>query len=83
MRFTVILLSCKQRYTIGKYNFRISCVHVCIFAFFQNQVPKGEGKSVFFPIVPSALGNIELEVSAQSTMAADAVRRYLLVQVKR
>lgn len=42
----------------------------------------GEGKSVYFPIVPSSLGNVELIVSAQSTQAADAVRRQLLVEVK-
>ena len=46
------------------------------------QVAAGEGKSVYFPIVPSGLGNVELVVSAQSTQAADAVRRQLLVEVK-
>ena len=46
------------------------------------QVTAGEGKSVYFPIVPSSLGNVELVVSAQSTQAADAVRRQLLVEVK-
>ncbi|KAK7492650.1 hypothetical protein BaRGS_00016129, partial [Batillaria attramentaria] len=45
-------------------------------------VPAGEGKSVYFPIVPATLGNIELVVSAQSTQAADAVRRNLLVEAE-
>ncbi|XP_076446304.1 CD109 antigen-like [Babylonia areolata] len=45
-------------------------------------VPAGEGKSVYFPIVPSSLGNVELVVSAQSTQAADAVRRQLLVEAE-
>lgn len=45
-------------------------------------VRAGEGKSVYFPIVPAGLGNIELVVSAQSTQAADAVRRNLLVEAE-
>nr|AVP12646.1 CD109 antigene-like protein 1 [Littorina littorea] len=46
------------------------------------RVPAGEGKSVFFPIVPARLGNVEAVVSAQSTQAADAVRRQLLVEAE-
>ena len=45
------------------------------------QVAAGEAKSVFFPIVPAALGKIDILVKAQSTLAADAVQRQLLVEV--
>lgn len=45
------------------------------------QVAAGEAKSVYFPIVPSSLGKIDVEVKAQSTKAADAVRRQLLIEV--
>uniref|UniRef100_K1RWY1 CD109 antigen n=1 Tax=Magallana gigas TaxID=29159 RepID=K1RWY1_MAGGI len=44
-------------------------------------VPSGQAKSVFFPIVPAGLGMIDLTVKAQSTLAADGVRRQLLVEV--
>nr|XP_022294874.1 CD109 antigen-like [Crassostrea virginica] len=43
-------------------------------------VPAGQAKSVFFPIVPASLGMIDLTVRAQSTLAADGVRRQLLVE---
>ncbi|XP_005113531.2 CD109 antigen, partial [Aplysia californica] len=43
-------------------------------------VKSGEAKSVYFPIVPIDLGKIDVEVKAQSTRAADAVRRQLLVE---
>ena len=45
------------------------------------QVPSGQAKSVFFPIIPDSLGMIDLTVRAQSTLAADGVRRQLLVEV--
>ncbi|GFO10657.1 alpha-2-macroglobulin [Plakobranchus ocellatus] len=45
-------------------------------------VAAGEAKSVYFPIIPSELGRINLEVKAQSTVAADAVRRQLLVEAE-
>ncbi|KAK3100069.1 hypothetical protein FSP39_014251 [Pinctada imbricata] len=44
------------------------------------KVAAGKAKSVFFPIVPAALGNIDITVKAQSSMAADGVRRQLLVE---
>ncbi|XP_062608191.1 CD109 antigen-like isoform X3 [Saccostrea cucullata] len=44
------------------------------------QVPSGQAKSVFFPIVPAGLGMVDLTVKAQSTLAADGVRRQLLVE---
>lgn len=50
---------------------------------FYLQVKAGEAKSVFFPIVPAALGPISLTVKAQSTLAADAVKRQLLVEVRK
>ncbi|CAC5382288.1 CD109 [Mytilus coruscus] len=43
-------------------------------------VKAGEAKSVYFPIVPAELGQISLTVKAQSVMAADAVKRQLLVE---
>ncbi|KAL4230965.1 hypothetical protein ACF0H5_011338 [Mactra antiquata] len=43
-------------------------------------VTAGEAKSVFFPIVPAALGKIALTVKAQSVLAADGVQRQLLVE---
>ncbi|XP_053399009.1 CD109 antigen-like isoform X3 [Mercenaria mercenaria] len=43
-------------------------------------VAAGAAKSVFFPIVPAALGKIPLTVKAQSVLAADGVRRQLLVE---
>ncbi|XP_059162968.1 CD109 antigen-like [Physella acuta] len=45
-------------------------------------VKAGEAKSVYFPIVPADLGRIDVEVKAQSTKAADAVRRQLLVEAE-
>jgi len=47
-----------------------------------SQVPAGEAKSVFFPIIPAAIGQIPLTVTAQSTLAADGVKRMLLVEVR-
>ena len=45
------------------------------------KVTAGQAKSVFFPIVPAGLGKIDITVKAQSTLAADAVKRQLLVEV--
>lgn len=47
----------------------------------MHKVKAGEAKSVYFPIVPAELGQISLTVKAQSVMAADAVKRQLLVEV--
>jgi hypothetical protein len=44
-------------------------------------VPANSGASVSFPIIPIKLGNIPVEIRAQSTTSADAVRRNLLVEV--
>ena len=44
-------------------------------------VPANGGAALSFPIVPSKLGNIPIEVLAQTTTAADSVRRMLLVEV--
>ena len=41
----------------------------------------GEAKSVYFPIVPATLGQLSITVKAQTVMAADAVKRQLLVEV--
>ncbi|XP_059162966.1 CD109 antigen-like [Physella acuta] len=45
-------------------------------------VKAGEAESVYFPIVPDDLGRVDVEVKAQSTKAADAVRRQLLVEAE-
>ena len=41
----------------------------------------GEAKSVYFPIVPATLGQLSITVKTQIVMAADAVKRQLLVEV--
>ncbi|XP_069130827.1 CD109 antigen-like isoform X2 [Argopecten irradians] len=43
-------------------------------------VTAGGSSSVFFPVVPSTLGSASINVKAQSTLAADAVRRQLLIE---
>ncbi|CAL1547264.1 unnamed protein product [Lymnaea stagnalis] len=45
-------------------------------------VKAGEAKSVYFHIVPTKLGKIDVEVKGQSTKAADAIRRQLLVEAE-
>ncbi|XP_025086986.1 CD109 antigen-like [Pomacea canaliculata] len=46
------------------------------------QISSNEQAVVHFPIIPSDLGTIDIEVSARSTMAADAERRQLHVQAE-
>ncbi|XP_063427336.1 C3 and PZP-like alpha-2-macroglobulin domain-containing protein 8 [Mytilus trossulus] len=43
-------------------------------------VPKDTVKSVYFPIMPTKIGNTLLDASVRSTAAADAVQRPLLVK---
>ncbi|KAI0223986.1 CD109 antigen [Lamellibrachia satsuma] len=43
-------------------------------------IPPNEAESAWFWIVPDQLGNIPIEVKAQSHLAADAVQRMLLVE---
>ncbi|XP_046569083.1 LOW QUALITY PROTEIN: CD109 antigen-like [Haliotis rubra] len=45
-------------------------------------VKSNEPQTVYFPIIPSSLGAIDIEVSARTTLAADAVRRQLNVQAE-
>lgn len=45
------------------------------------EVGAGEGKAVSFPVVPKTLGQVPIEVRAQSVSNADAVKRNLLVEV--
>ncbi|XP_046369858.2 CD109 antigen-like [Haliotis rufescens] len=45
-------------------------------------VGPGEAKAVYFPIVPSIIGDVEIEVSARSPAAADAVKRQLRVKAE-
>jgi len=45
------------------------------------QVSSMDAMSTYFWIVPDTLGQIPFEVSAVSGLAADAVRRMLLVEV--
>lgn len=67
-------------YTVLSYTVDPSPIlNYCITLF--SKVPAGEAKSVFFPIVPAALGKIPLTVTAQSPLAADGVKRQLLVEV--
>lgn len=37
--------------------------------------------SVYFPIIPTALGKIPLHATARSSAAADSVQRELLIEV--
>ena len=46
-----------------------------------HQIGAGAVKSVYFPIVPACIGRTGIKVKAQSTLAADAVLRQLLVEV--
>ena len=45
------------------------------------QVKSQEQAAVYFPLIPSAVGAVDIEVSARSTLSADAVRRQLVVEV--
>ncbi|KAL5012796.1 hypothetical protein ScPMuIL_011347 [Solemya velum] len=40
----------------------------------------GEAKSLFFPIITTKVGKIDVSVKAQSSLAADGIRRKLLVK---
>jgi hypothetical protein len=44
-------------------------------------VPANSGATVSFPIIPIKLGNIPVQITAQSTTSADAVLKTLLVEV--
>ncbi len=44
-------------------------------------VPSGHVTPVYFPIVPKTIGNVDIEVSARTGVAADAVKRQLRVKV--
>ncbi|KAK3098083.1 hypothetical protein FSP39_015956, partial [Pinctada imbricata] len=44
------------------------------------QVQSGGSVSAFFPIVPEVIGKIDISVKAQTSMAADAVKRQLRVE---
>jgi hypothetical protein len=46
------------------------------------KVSANSGAAVSFPIIPSKLGNIPIEVHAQTTTSADGARRTLLVEVR-
>ncbi|XP_071086862.1 CD109 antigen-like [Haliotis cracherodii] len=45
-------------------------------------VRPGEAKAVYFPIVPSIIGDVDIEVSARTPAAADAVKRQLRVKAE-
>ncbi|KAL4229795.1 hypothetical protein ACF0H5_010186 [Mactra antiquata] len=45
-------------------------------------IPSGSAVAVNFPIIPLEIGNIDIEVTAVSSMAGDAVRRQLLVEAE-
>ncbi|XP_064609177.1 LOW QUALITY PROTEIN: CD109 antigen-like [Liolophura sinensis] len=42
----------------------------------------GQARSVYFPIIPAVLGSVDVLVKAQSSVAADAVKRQLLVEAE-
>ena len=44
-------------------------------------VQAGEAENVYFWIVPAVLGRMNIQVKAQTPLAADALRRPLLVEV--
>jgi hypothetical protein len=44
-------------------------------------VSAGQSESVYFPIIPDIIGDIDISVKAQSIIAADAVKRKLKVEV--
>ncbi|XP_067663527.1 CD109 antigen-like [Haliotis asinina] len=44
------------------------------------RVASGESKTVNFPIVPTTLGQLDIQISARSTAAADAVQRKITVE---
>ena len=45
------------------------------------KVSANDGAAVSFPIIPKKLGNIPIEVHAQTTSSSDGVERTLLVEV--
>ncbi|XP_067663567.1 CD109 antigen-like [Haliotis asinina] len=45
-------------------------------------VRPGEAKAVYFPITASVIGDVDIEVSAQTATAADAVKRQLRVKAE-
>lgn len=47
------------------------------------QIKAGKAESVFIPIVASIIGTIDITVKAQSVLAADRVKRQLIVEVSR
>ena len=46
-------------------------------------VPADDSVAVYFAVIPTKIGRIPIKVTAQSTSAADAVERQLLVEVSR
>lgn len=52
-----------------------------LYIFLRVKVAPGGGTTINLPIVPVDLGNIDIEVTAVSSIAGDAVRRQLLVEV--
>ena len=49
--------------------------------FFFLQIAAGKAESVFIPIVASIIGTMDITVKAQSVLAADRVKRQLIVEV--
>ena len=45
------------------------------------QINAGKAESIFIPIVASIVGTMDIIVKAQSTLAADRVKRQLIVEV--
>ena len=59
----------------------LTCIDIMTCTLY-NQVGAGDGKTVSIWIQAVALGQIPIQVKAQSVAAADAVRRMLLVEVR-
>ena len=47
----------------------------------QVLVPKNDGASVTFMVIPKTLGHVDIKVTARTSVAGDAVQRKLLVKV--
>ena len=53
----------------------------CNYVYIVFQISAGKAESIFIPIVASIVGTMDIIVKAQSTLAADRVKRQLIVEV--
>lgn len=66
-------------FNLHGHNVRQAITHVDLWWL---QLKAGQASSVYFPIIPAVLGSVDVLVKAQSSVAADAVKRQLLVEVR-